>query len=73
MALQEAKTEVVKSINVTLQFCEVRSGRALTIIELMKDGKHSGRDLVIRTNNELEQLILALTQAKEFWIEENGK
>ena len=61
------KTEEIKSLKLTAQNFEVRVGRALTVIELFNNGKPTGRDLVFRNSPELDDLVSALIQAKD-WL-----
>jgi len=57
------KIEEIRSVQVDLPFCQVRMGRALTVIEMLNNGKQTGRDLVFKTETEIKELIEALTVA----------
>ena len=59
--------EEIRQLKVTLPFCEVRAGKALTTIELMHNGKLCGRDLVLRTETEVHELIEALLKVEEYF------
>jgi hypothetical protein len=61
------KIEEIRNLNVTLPFCQIRAGKALFTIELMKDGKVGGRDLVFRTQTELRALIDGLTEVEKYF------
>lgn len=61
------KIEEIRNLNVTLPFCQIRAGKALFTIELMKDGKGGGRDLVFRTQSELRALIDGLTEVEKYF------
>jgi hypothetical protein len=59
------KVEEIRSLQINLESHQIRVGKALTVIEVFKDGRPCGRDLVFRTS-ELPELIEAFTKAKEF-------
>jgi hypothetical protein len=61
------RVEEIRNLTVSASAFQVRSGKTLTTIELMNGDKHSGRDIVIRNNAELEDLINSLIQTKE-WL-----
>lgn len=61
------KAEEIKSLKLTAQNFEVRAGRQLTVIELLNNGKPTGRDLVFRNGTEFDDLVSALTQARD-WL-----
>lgn len=62
------KTEEIKSLKLAAQTFEVRTGRALTTIELLNNtGKPTGRDLVFRNGTEFDDLVSALIQARD-WL-----
>ena len=65
--MSKMNVEEIRTLNVTLPFCQIRAGKALFTIELMKDGKTGGRDLVFRTQNELRALIDGLTEVEKYF------
>jgi hypothetical protein len=65
--MSKMNVEEIRSLNVTLPFCQIRAGKALFTIELMKDGKGGGRDLVFRTPVELRALIDGLTEVEKYF------
>lgn len=67
MKVEVMKLEEIRSLHVTLPFCQIRAGKALFTVELMKDGKSGGRDLVFRTASELRALIDGLTEVEKYF------
>ena len=67
MKVEVMKLEEIRSLHVTLPFCQIRAGKALFTIEQMKDGKAGGRDLVFRTPSELQSLIDGLTEVQKYF------
>ena len=55
----------IRNLQIDLSSCQIRVGKALTVIEVTNNGKPCGRDMVFRTS-ELPELIEAFTKAKEF-------
>lgn len=64
--------EIIKEIKIPGNGFEVRSGKTYTNIELTTGGKPSGRDILLRTQTELMDLLEALEEVKEFWDKENN-
>ena len=60
-------TEEIRTLVVKATGFQVRAGKQLTTIELMAGERHSGRDIVIKNETELEDLIASLTQTRE-WL-----
>ena len=61
--------EEIRTVNINLPFCQIRGGKILFTIELSKDGRLCGRDLVFRTQTELRELIDGLIEVEKFFKE----
>lgn len=58
--------EEIRQLKITFPNFEIRAGKDLTVIELMKDGKSCGRELTFRNQTEIDELITGLAKVKEF-------
>lgn len=59
--------EEIKSLKINGKVFEIRSGRSLTVIDLCPNGKSTGRDIVLRNEGELDDLISALNETRN-WL-----